>query len=166
MTGLTRSHHTTRVGQCSSRTLILGLGNELFGDDGVGCVVARRVHAALPPGSADLLAGPVSGYDLLHCIAGYERVVLIDALHDPAGTPGELRRIEPTQLPRRADSPSHGVDLPTVLAAGRQMNAELPRDLIVLGVVARDVHVLREGLGPELRDRMEELCEDILRLVR
>jgi len=166
MTGVRSGPNTTRVRECSSRTLILGLGNELFGDDGVGCELARRVHAALRPGTADVLAGPVSGYDLLDCIAGYERVVLIDALHDPDGTPGELRRLDPAQLANRADSPSHGVDLPTVLHVGRQLRAELPADLIVLGVVAHDVHALREGLSPDLRDRMEELCEGILALVR
>jgi len=142
-------------------TLVLGIGNELFGDDGVGCVVARRVHAALPPGTTDLLVGAVGGYDVLDRIVGYRRVVLIDAVLDRDAPAGELRVLDPLQLPLRSDSPSHGVDLPTVLAAGRQLGAELPESLVVLGITVREAGALREGLGGELTARLDDLVAQV-----
>ena len=71
--------------------LILGLGNTLLADDGIGPAVARRLHARLPAGTADLLEASAGGLEALELMAGYDRVVLIDAIRDPAGTTGELQ---------------------------------------------------------------------------
>lgn len=71
------------------RTLILGIGNLLLGDEGVGVHLARRLEAAgpLPPGVA-CLDGGTGSMVLLEPMQAAERLVLVDATCDgqPAGT--------------------------------------------------------------------------------
>ncbi|MDJ0847254.1 MAG: HyaD/HybD family hydrogenase maturation endopeptidase [Myxococcota bacterium] len=75
-------------------TLLLGIGNVLMGDEGVGVHVVRRLEGgSLPPG-VDCLDGGTGGFALLEPMQEADRVVLVDATSDgaPAGT---LRRLRP-----------------------------------------------------------------------
>ena len=80
--------------QRNLRILILGVGNPILGDDGVGPAVARRLHHSLPAGTADLVDAPLGGLELLELMVGYQRVILIDALFDPTGAVGTVHRID------------------------------------------------------------------------
>ena len=80
------------------RTLVVGLGNPILTDEGVGiCVVEELAnHAKLP--DVDLAEACVGGLRLLDTLAGYERVILVDAIQTRGGTPGEIYRLHPNDL--------------------------------------------------------------------
>jgi hydrogenase maturation protease len=81
------------------RTLVLGLGNEILCDDGVGLLAARRVADRLG-GRVDHAEACVATLDLLPVIAGYRRVVVVDAYVSPTDPPGHAVRGTPETLPR------------------------------------------------------------------
>jgi hydrogenase maturation protease len=91
-------------------TLILGVGNLLMGDEGVGVHVLRALEADPPPG-ARLLDGGTGGVNLLTEIQAAERVIMIDATRDgqPAGTLIHLRPGSPGELPRGLSAHDFGV---------------------------------------------------------
>lgn len=70
------------------RTLVMGIGNVLMGDEGVGVHVARRLEQEAMPSHVDVLDGGTGGFHLLSELSSHEHVVLIDATMDgqPAGT--------------------------------------------------------------------------------
>lgn len=146
-----------------SPTLLLGLGNTLMGDDAVGCLAAREVHRVLPPGTADLLDGPLVGLDLAAWMEGYERVVLIDALVDPGAPVGAVRRIalEETRAEGRPSS-AHALGLADSLALLRRLGAELPPRIAVYGIVARHTDRIQEGLTAELQASLPTVVAEIL----
>ena len=79
------------------RCLVLGIGNVLMGDEGIGVHVVRRIpDGALPPGT-EILDGGTGGLHLLGPIQAAERVVLVDATVDGAPT-GTVRRLRPRWL--------------------------------------------------------------------
>ena len=89
------------------KTLVLGLGNPILTDDGVGVRVAEAIREALPPDtSIDVSEASVGGLRLMERVLGYDRVILIDALHNNHNHPGvihrmtleDLRDISPTFL--------------------------------------------------------------------
>ncbi len=150
-----------------SRTLILGLGNTLMCDDGVGPLAARAIHRALPEGTADLLDGPLVGLDLAVLMEGYERVVLIDALAEPGAPVGEVQRLsipDPGSDPGPAPAPlsSHGMGLAPALELLRRLGADLPARIEVYGIVARHTDRLHEGLSEDLQERLPGAVEAIL----
>src|SRR3989304_932886 len=75
-------------------TLVLGLGNILLGDEGFGVHVARRLKQLKLPDDVRVEEGGVGGFNLLGCLEGVDRLIVVDAtmLDSP---PGELRLLKP-----------------------------------------------------------------------
>ena len=100
-----------------ARTLVIGLGNPILTDDGVGIQTARAVRAALPPeADVDVREVSVGGLALMEAMIGYDRVILIDALMTPGSEPGTIRRLSLDELGHTLNTASsHDVNLPTAL---------------------------------------------------
>ena len=76
------------------RTLVLGIGNVLMGDEGVGVEVVRRLERMELPRTVDCLDGGTGGFQLLGPVQEAQRVILVDATAD-GGAPGSCRRLRP-----------------------------------------------------------------------
>jgi hydrogenase maturation protease len=83
-------------------TLVLGIGNLLMGDEGVGVHALRALERETWPGHVTLLEGGTGGFHLLACLRDYPRVVLVDATMDgqPAGTVSVLQPRYASDFPR------------------------------------------------------------------
>jgi len=144
----------------------VGVGNPLRGDDGVGPAVAGEVCRRLGPG-ADFLPFSGSGLDLLGFLAGYDRVVIVDALRTDGGevAEGECRRVElDEEAARRAAAcvSSHGAGVLALAGIARAVGVPLPPRVAVYGIGARETDAYREGLGEALRARLEGIAEEIV----
>jgi hydrogenase maturation protease len=133
------------------KILVLGLGNPILRDDGVGIAVARAVAGCLkPPAPGDTVVvaeASVGGLRLLDWLAGYDRAVLIDAIQTAAGVPGAVYRLDSSQFAAcRHASSSHDADLATALEIGRQLGLPLPAEIQVIAVEAADVTTFGEDL--------------------
>jgi hydrogenase maturation protease len=134
-----------------NHTLVLGLGNPILTDDGVGVKVAERVRDALPPDApVTVTEVSVGGLTLMEAMVGYDRVILVDAMQREGLAPGaverltldDLRAISPTQ---HSASP-HDANLVTALETGRRMGLHLPEEIVIYGVGV--VNVLDFGDAP------------------
>lgn len=76
------------------KTLVLGIGNLLMGDEGVGIHVVRHLEAHFPLPGVDLLDGGTGGFHLMEYFQSYERVILIDATID-GQPPGSIAMLHP-----------------------------------------------------------------------
>ena len=116
-------------------TVVLGLGNPLMGDDGLGLVALEqlRVRAPFDP-PVELVDGGTWGMNLLHVIEGASRLLLLDAIN--VGRPaGEVVELWGDELPRYLShkvSP-HQIDLREVLAIA-DLRGTTPTDLMAVGI--------------------------------
>ncbi len=147
--------------------LVLGLGNPLRGDDGVGArVVAELERRGLPEG-VKALDGGIGGLDLLQIVEGWERVVIVDAAEVGGETgeiaPGQFVRFSPDQahLSEAAEhfSPHHA-GLAEVLALARALERRLPR-IVVFGVQPKQVG-WGQGLSPDVENALPPLVDAVL----
>ncbi|MDO3377755.1 hydrogenase maturation protease [Geoalkalibacter halelectricus] len=144
-------------------TIILGLGNPLMGDDGVGIVAVERLAALdLPPG-VEVVDGGTGGLTLLHLMEGAARVIFVDAV-DMGRAPGaiacfDLNRVD---VAEQGALSLHETGLPQVLALGRELGV-LPR-VILYGVQPACV-APGTRLSPNVKDALPELVGRILREV-
>jgi len=147
------------------RTLILGLGNPILTDDGVGLRVGRALsRRALPPEVSIAEAG-VGGLRLLEMIAGYERVILVDAILSPGGRAGEISLLQPGDLQSSLHSGSaHDLSLTASLALGRELGMKIPedREIIIVAIQAEDVQTLREEMTPAVEAAIPRAMETVL----
>ncbi len=118
------------------RTLVLGLGNILLGDEGVGVRVAQALAAEATSADVTVLEAGTAILDALPAIEQADRLIVVDAVQAD-GAPGSVYRIPFDEMAHPAVIGSlHGFDLSRVLAlAGR----EEPPDTIVIGVEPQSI---------------------------
>ena len=143
--------------------LVLGLGNPLRGDDGMGSrVVEELIRRELPEG-VTALDGGTGGLDLLQVLEGWERVVVVDAA-DVGREPGQFVRFTPDQarLAEAADRFSlHHAGLSEVLALANALGRTLP-EMVVFGVQPAEVD-WREGLSLAVENALPALVDAVLK---
>ncbi len=149
----------------AEHTLVLGLGNPLMGDDGLGLRALARLRQEWAVDGVELVDGGTWGMNLLPLIEDARRVLLLDAI-DVGAPPGTLVELERDQLPRlfaRKLSP-HEIDLREVLALA-ELRGTLRADIVALGLQPRDVE-LSTDLTPEVAAAMDALLERVVARLR
>lgn len=144
------------------KTLVLGIGNPILSDDGVGIHVARILKERMLPGiTVDEVAA--SGLELLDVIQGYDKLVIIDAIETRGGTPGELHILAEEDFEKSIHGSSpHGINIATALALGRKLVPEkMPKEVVFFAVEAMDLVNVSERLTPEVERAVPRIVERI-----
>lgn len=149
------------------RTLVIGLGNPILSDDGVGVHVVRRLRSRLGkrPG-IELAEDCRGGLRLMERMIGYDRALVIDAGRT-GRPPGEVRVLSLRSLPTLHAGSAHDLDLPTALAVGRRAGAALPdpSGIRFLVIESQDVLSFGEQCTPAVAaaiDRAARVALDLL----
>jgi hydrogenase maturation protease len=128
-------------------TAVLGIGNPIMGDDGIGIALLGELMAAGLERPVEFVDGGTIGMSLLPLVEDAGSLLILDAIAGD-GPPGTVIRLTGDQLPRlvRAKLSPHQVGLLDVLAAARLRGTE-PDRVAVVGLIPADVD-LRFGLTP------------------
>jgi hydrogenase maturation protease len=148
------------------KTLVLGLGNPILTDDGVGIYVVRLLAERCRQDNVAFAEASVGGLRLLDSIAGYDRVILVDAIQTPAGKPGDVYRLQPNDLRRSLHSGStHDLSLSGALALGRGIGLAVPQEdaITILAIEAEDVLTFGETCTPAVAAAIPEVVRIILK---
>lgn len=148
----------------SSSVLILGIGNYLMGDEGLGVHFVNQLKDDLEPGLADILDGGTAGFQLMEYLEQYPHVILIDATLDgnPAGT---IKKIKPR----------FSKDFPSAMSTHEIGLKDLVEGLLLLGKMP-DIHLfvmsiekiqpLSTLLSPEIEISLPVLKREVIELAR
>lgn len=141
-------------------TLIVGIGNILLKDEGVGVHVVEAMRALELPADVELLDGGTSGADLIDFIADRPRVIIIDAVQS-SQPPGTVLRMGPDDLiqERLAALSLHQLGLVETLLMARQLGCP-PREVVVFGIQPADL-----GTGLELSPTIAAVVPRVIGLV-
>ncbi len=149
-----------------NKTLVLGLGNLVHSDDGLGVHVIQSLTLdSRVPADVVLMDGGTQGLNLLPHISAFDRLLVIDAL-DVGEPPGTLVRLEGKALRNLPGKPSvHQLGFADLLVA-LELLGELPGEIVLLGVQpfstdwGTEVSApVREAL-PRLQDAVLEQLEN------
>jgi hydrogenase maturation protease len=125
--------------------LILGIGNLLLKDEGIGVHVVNRMSEMTLPPDVEVMDGGTLGMDLLYYIEGRKKVIVVDTVNagDP---PGTLYRFTDKELAVKKDflRTAHGIDFVDVVKTS-QMLGNKPEEIVFIGVEPQDIS---EGLEP------------------
>jgi hydrogenase maturation protease len=146
------------------KTLILGLGNPILSDDSAGCQVALALKKRTHPPNVDIQEAAIAGLEILDMIAGYDRIIIIDAIQTEKGKPGQIHRFGPELLSstRHSGTP-HDVNIATALELGRKLMLKLPRDIIIFAIEVEDVTSFSEECTPAVKKALPECVEMVIR---
>jgi len=144
------------------KVLILGIGNILHRDDGLGVYIVRQMEesgVALPEG-VELLDGGTAGFDLLGLIDGYDKIVIVDALRTD-DRPGSIYRFTPEHaVERRAQFSLHEVGIMEVIRTLRIMDHN--PEIEFVGIVPANISDLDTEISQAVLDSIPRAVEVIL----
>jgi len=147
------------------KTLVLGLGNPILSDDGVGIKVSQEV--ARKATGVDVMEASLGGLALLDIITGYDRVIMVDAILTGTRKPGEIVRFGPEDIADSIHSSSpHDVNFSTALELGKALDIPLPKHIILYGIEAADITNFSEQCTPEVQEAVARCTDMVLEELR
>ena len=151
------------------KTLVLGLGNPILGDDGVGWKVADVVKEQLTPDlpvDVDFLS--LGGIRLMEHLIGYQRAILIDAfaLEEPIGSILVLKLSELPNYSAFHTTSTHDMSLQNAIKLGRSLGAQLPEDITVVGITTKHIYDFGEELSPPVEQAVPKALQIVLNLLK
>jgi len=114
------------------KTLVIGLGNPIMGDDGIGPWLVDNLKDDFPDFTFEKMV--TAGWELLDVCGEYERVVILDAMKtgEPVGTVRKFSDIKDAATLHLAAS--HGIDLFTNIRLGRTLYPQFPSEVLIYGI--------------------------------
>lgn len=142
-------------------TLILGMGNSILTDDGVGIKIARKLKEREP--ELEVIETSEAGIALLDFIVGYDKLIIIDSIKTEKGKPGELYRLGMEALKPAANlSSSHGIDIATAYEIGQGLGYKMPKYISIYAVEVEDNTTFGEECTGEVEGRIPFIAEQII----
>lgn len=156
--------------------LVIGLGNPILSDDGIGWRVAQEVQTSLhlageaqqpsPQVEFDYLA--LGGLSLMERMIGYARVIVIDAIQTGLHPPGHVSAFRLEDLPDYAQGKTnapHDTSLQTAIKVGKSLGARLPDQVDIVTVEAEVLFDFSEELTPSVSAAIPEATRLVLELI-
>jgi hydrogenase maturation protease len=143
--------------------MVLGVGNLIFTDEGVGIHVIRKLDERYGfPENVSIQDGGVLGINLLGVISAADHLIVVDAVKN-GGKPGDLHRLEGKEIPKRilAKNSLHQVDLLEALTLCQALD-KVP-ETVIIGVEPKDIESVGLKLTPPVQEKMDSLLEMVLK---
>jgi hydrogenase maturation protease len=151
------------------KTLVLGLGNELYGDDGVGIAVVQKLKSdpelkkefSHYLADVDIEECSLTGFKLLDVVIGYDRLIIIDTIKRENPLTGKISTLKHSDL-RYIPGPSpHYVSIPQAIDIGRKLGLKVPSKIDIIAVEAKNLYNMGEGLTPEMTKAIPEIIQKL-----
>ncbi len=154
------------------KTLVIGLGNPILGDDGVGWRVAEEIARRtlnLPELEVDCVS--LGGLSLMERLTGHERVILVDSMFtgkNPVGTISQFTLGDMPDLASGHSASAHDTSLQNALKVGRSMDIPLPSDenVFIVTIEAENVYEFSDTLSPPVAAAVEQAVGAVLHLIQ
>jgi hydrogenase maturation protease len=148
------------------KALVLGIGNLLIGDEGVGCRTVEELNKRFQlPEDVECIDGGTAGFELLPFFDDKDQVILVDALRNEMD-PGTVMMVEDEYVPKaflNSITP-HQLGISDVLAAA-QLEDNLPGKLILFGIEPKQLEVGIK-LSTEVETGMEKVINAVVEQLR
>jgi hydrogenase maturation protease len=142
--------------------LILGLGNPLLGDEGIGVRVVEELQELELPDGVTVVEGGTAGLGLIGLMEGYQKVIIVDAA-DMGHSPGCVVRFTPLEAQlKTVEAPLslHQIGLGEALTLAEALEVA-PAERIIIGVQPSQVE-MGAGLSPEVERAIPKIIRIIL----
>jgi len=143
--------------------MILGIGNPILGDDGVGLHIASELDGLLD--NVDARTTSMIDLNLLDTLSDYDRLFIIDAIMTGGSRIGTVRKLPPGEGSLHMFS-SHGIHLFELLQLGRDLGYRIPEIGGIYGVYIGEGSVFGETLSPELMSKKADIVREIIEDIR
>ena len=144
------------------KVLILGIGNILQSDDGLGVHVVNHISQSEInlPQNVEVIDGGTAGFDLIPIMQGYEKIVIVDALKYN-DKPGSIYRFKPEHANEsRSNMSLHEMGIMEVINLMKIMGME--PDIEFVGIIPEDINTFNISISQAVKNSIPRAVEEIL----
>ena len=147
------------------RSVVLGLGNPVLCDDGVGLAVVaalKELLAAAPIPGVDVLASTRAGFELIDLLRDYGRAILVDCVTMPNPRPGAVRRLSLDDVAGSYRLVNvHELSVAVAFQLAARMGIRMSAEVEILAVEVADTRTISEALTPAVAAAVGPLAREI-----
>ena len=151
------------------KTLVIGLGNPILGDDGVGWKVAEELKSStnhqLP---VEIDTAALGGLSLMERLLGYERVIIVDSMETGDSPIGSVSFFPLASLPDPMaghSASTHDATLMTALRTAEELGADIPKQVDIVAIEANNVYDFSEELSPPVAAAVPVAVDKVIELL-
>ena len=145
------------------RTLVLGIGNPILGDDGVGIHVAWELAKRIEDENTVVEEASTGGLHLLESLIGYDKVIIVDAIKTAEGEPGQAYQLNPGEFDETIHAASpHDTNLATAIRMGHEIApSEMPKEVVIFAIEVEEVTKFTQ----EMTEKVKAAIPGVVNLV-
>jgi hydrogenase maturation protease len=122
------------------KTIVLGVGNQILGDDGVGVHIAKELRKHIQHPDVTIDEAITGGMNLLDLILGYDKAIIADAVKTEGEENGTVKRIPIGDFSTMHSCNPHDVSLIEAIEIAKKIGeTKIPREIIIIGVMMRQI---------------------------
>ena len=144
------------------KTISIGLGNPILGDDAIGCRAAEILKTQFQTMGIDLVEiEPFyrGGISLMERLIGYDQALILDSIQVMGGQPGRVVELSLTDLPPKTVNSPHDATLLVAVELGRQLGEKLPERIDILGVEIESEYEFTDQLSQPVMEALPRLIQ-------
>lgn len=149
------------------KILVLGIGNELLRDDGIGPKVVKKLQNFLPHEDVDYQTAIVGGMETIERMRGYTETMIIDAVMTEEGQPGTVYYMNfPTNMDTLHLSNAHDISFEMSVKLAHRLNIPIPWKISIIGIEIAEDRVFGDTLSPRLQEKYADIFSSVADIVR
>ncbi len=146
--------------------LILGLGNDILTDDGIGPRLTNDLSKMIVNNDMHFITTCCGGLEIVEYIKGYQQVVFIDAIRTREGIPGDVYYFKPSDFKETSHLSSlHDITFLTALNLGNTLELDLPSDLHIIAVEIIEDMEFSDELTAPLKAGYPEILKKVIAII-
>ena len=151
----------------SQKILILGIGNEILTDDGIGPKIVKQLEKDSPVENVEYQTASMGGLDILELIREYDKVVFIDAIKTRGGVPGDVYYLKPENFKETLHlSNMHDISFLHAIELGKQLDIKVPGDIHIIAIEIVEDLVFEDTFSPQIEKRYDEIYTSVKNHIR
>lgn len=149
------------------KVLVLGLGNTIKGDDGIGIYVTQKLKKCLCPQKFDIICTDGAGFSWLDLLSGYKKVIIIDSIKSPSSQIGRVSKLTSGSFKqlKHFDS-SHQLGFTTVLSLGNKLGVTIPKKIKVYAIGIGSDDTFCDKFSASMQKKRENIIKLIKSLIK
>ncbi len=150
-----------------NETFILGLGNDILMDDGIGPKLVWHLERIFPHPNIKFDTAAVGGMELIEMIRDYKQVIIIDAIKTLNGIPGSVYYLTPSNFKETLHiSHVHDISFLTALHLAKELNIPVTEKITIIAIEIIEDLTFGNSFTPELQEKYEEIKKEVEKRVK
>jgi hydrogenase maturation protease len=146
--------------------LILGMGNDILTDDGIGIKLLKDLKEIFPALNADFETLFVGSLEIIEFLAGYKSVIILDAIKTQDGIAGDVYHLTPEDFRSSLHIDNiHDISFLNALKLGKDMGYDMPQKVDIIAVEIIEDLVFSDKLTPQLQQKYPQILKDAEEIV-